>query len=174
MSPMRSLLSKSIFAAIAIVVAATMTPTPSHADGTFSTKSLTPKTALKLATETMEACREMGYQVAVSVVNRSGIEQVMLRDRFAGPHTPETARRKAWSAVSFRTNTTDMLETTKEGNPQAGIRHLDNVAMLGGGMMINSAGELIGGIGVSGAPGGDADDACAIKGIEAIEDTLDF
>jgi len=143
-------------------------------EATFETKSMTPETALKLATATLNACRDMGYQAAVSVVDRSGLEQVMLRDRFAGAHTPETAWRKAWSAVSFRTNTSDMLETTKAGNPQAGIRHLDNVAMLGGGMMIMAGGQLIGAVGVSGAPGGEADDACALKGIAAIEDLLEF
>ena len=149
-------------------------PFSAQAEGTFATKSLTPATALELAKATMEACSEMGYQVAVSVVDRSGIEQVMLRDRFAGPHTPETARRKAWSAISFRTNTSDMLDVSKAGQPQAGIRHLDNVAMLGGGMMVNSGGEMVGGLGVSGAPGGALDDECAIKGLEAIEDLLDF
>ena len=169
---MRFIFSKSVFAAM--VAAVTMSPIASNAEGTFATKSLTPATALKLATSTMEACRELGYQVAVSVVDRSGVEQVMLRDRFAGAHTPETAWRKAWTVVSFRTNTSDMLEITKAGNPQAGIRHLENVAMLGGGMMVNSGGEMVGGIGVSGAPGGELDDKCALKGIEAIEDLLDF
>lgn len=159
---------------IALAGAISMLAFPAYAEGTFTTKSLTPETALKLATAALSACRDMGYQAAVSVVDRSGLEQVMLRDRFAGPHTPETARRKAWSAVSFRTNTSDMLEVTKEGNPQAGIRHLDNVAMLGGGIMITSGGELVGGIGVSGAPGGEADERCAIAGIEAIEDELGF
>lgn len=157
-----------------LLVSVMFLPMSSHADGTFSTKSLTPATALKLASAAMAACQEMGYQVAVSVVDRSGIEQVMLRDRFAGPHTPDTAWRKAWSAISFRTNTSDMLEVTKGGMPQAGIRHLDNVAMLGGGMMVTSAGQMVGAIGVSGAPGGELDDDCAIKGIEAIEDLLDF
>ncbi len=143
-------------------------------EATFKTESMTPETALKLATATLEACRTEGYQVAVSVVDRSGNEQVMLRDRFAGPHTPETARRKAWTAVSFRTNTTAFMEATKAGMPQAGVRHLPNVAAAGGGIMVESGGSLLGAIGVSGAPGGDADDVCANKGIEAIEDLLGF
>jgi len=163
---------KTFFSAAVLFIIASGNATAQEA--TFTTKSMTPETALKLATATLNACRDMGYQVAVSVVDRAGLEQVMLRDRFAGPHTPDTAWRKAWSAISFRTNTTDMLETTKEGNPQAGIRHLDNVAMLGGGIMILSGGEMVGGIGVSGAPGGEADDACALKGIEAVEDLLEF
>ena len=163
---------KAFFSAAVLFVIATSNAGAQEA--TFTTKSMTPETALKLATATLNACRDMGYQVAVSVVDRSGLEQVMLRDRFAGPHTPDTAWRKAWSAISFRTNTSDMLETTKEGNAQSGIRHLDNVAMLGGGMMIMSGGEMVGAIGVSGAPGGEADDACALKGIEAAEELLEF
>jgi uncharacterized protein GlcG (DUF336 family) len=103
-----------------------------------------------------------------------GVVQVVIRDRFAGAHTPETARRKAWTAASFRTNTSDMLELTAAGEAQAGIRHLDNVAIIGGGVMIEAAGALVGAIGVSGAPGGDLDESCALAGIEAIEDDIAF
>ena len=140
----------------------------------FSTSSLTPETALAAATAALDNCREAGYQVAVAVVDRMGVLQVLIRDRFAGAHTPETARRKAWTATSFRTNTSDMLELTAAGKPQAGIRHLDNVAVIGGGVIIEAAGSLVGAIGVSGAPGGDRDDICAMAGIEAIEDDIAF
>lgn len=140
----------------------------------FSTRSLTPDTALVAARAALENCRAAGYQVAVAIVDRMGVLQVLVRDRYAGAHTPETARRKAWTATSFRTNTSEMLEMTAAGNPQAGIRHLDNVAIIGGGIMIESAGSLVGAIGVSGAPGGDLDEICATAGIEAIEDALEF
>jgi len=140
----------------------------------FTTRSLTPKTALTAATAALESCRDAGYQVAVAVVDRMGVLQVLIRDRFAGAHTPETARRKAWTATSFRTNTSEMLELTAAGNPQAGIRHLDNVAIIGGGVMIEAAGSLVGAIGVSGAPGGDRDEECAMAGIEAIEESIEF
>jgi len=140
----------------------------------FTTRSLTPQTALEAATAALESCRDAGFQVAVAVVDRMGVLQVLIRDRYAGAHTPETARRKAWTAASFRTNTSEMLELTAAGNPQAGIRHLDNVAIIGGGMMIEAAGSLVGAIGVSGAPGGDRDEECAIAGIEAIEDAIAF
>lgn len=149
-------------------------PFTASAEGTFTTPSMTPETALKLATAALEACRVEGYQVAISVVDRAGIEQVMLRDRFAGPHTPTTAWRKAWTAVSFRTNTSDLLEVTGPGQAQSGVRHLENVLIVGGGMVVNSGGEMVGGIGVSGAPGGELDDGCAAKGIEAVEDILEF
>jgi uncharacterized protein GlcG (DUF336 family) len=140
----------------------------------FTTRSLTPQTALTAATAALQSCRDAGYQVAVAVVDRMGVLQVLIRDRYAGAHTPETARRKAWTAASFRTNTSEMLELTAAGNPQAGIRHLDNVAIIGGGVMIEAAGSLVGAIGISGAPGGDLDEKCALAGIEAIEEAIAF
>jgi uncharacterized protein GlcG (DUF336 family) len=108
------------------------------------------------------------------VVDRSGLVQVVLRDRFAGAHTPETATNKAWSAVSFRTNTTELEKMTRSGQPSSGIRNLPRVVAVGGGIMIEAGGSIIAGIGVSGAPGGDGDDACAKAGIKAIADSLEF
>jgi len=135
---------------------------------------MTLETALKAAQAALGSCRDGGYQVAVAVVDRGGNPQVMLRDRFAGPHTPETARRKAWTAVSFRTNTSELAAATQPGEPQSGMRGIEGALALGGGLMIESAGALVGGIGVSGAPGGDLDDACAQAGIDAVADALAF
>jgi len=140
----------------------------------FTTKSLTPETALKADNAALQKCRAEGYQVAIAVVDRMGNMQVMIRDRYAGAHTPETARRKAWTAASFRTNTTDLLEITGPGQPQAGVRHVTGALMIGGGMLIEAGGSLVGAIGVSGAPGGDLDDLCAMAGIAAIEDDISF
>lgn len=140
----------------------------------FTTSSLTPETALKAVNAALKKCRAEGYQVAIAVVDRMGNMQVMMRDRFAGAHTPETARRKAWTAASFRTNTSDLLEITGPGQPQAGVRHVTGALMIGGGMVIEAGGSLVGAIGVSGAPGGDLDDLCAMAGIAAIEDDISF
>ncbi len=137
-------------------------------------RTLSPDAALELARAALESCRGRGYQVAVSVVDRSGNPLVMLRDRFAGPHTPPTATGKAWTAVTFRTNTTDLLPITAPGQPQAGLRDLPNAVVLGGGIVVEAAGSLVGAVGVSGAPGGAEDDACAKDGIEAIRDKLDM
>ena len=141
---------------------------------TFTTKSLTPETALKAAQAALAKCRSDGYQVSVAVVDRAGITQVLLRDRFAGPHSPGYAADKAWTAVSFRTNTTELEKLTRPGQPMAGVRHVPRFASVGGGMMIQGGGSLLGGIGVSGAPGGEADDACAAAGIKAIADELEL
>lgn len=165
---------KTRIATIALVLSLVAVSARAEEDALVSFKVLTPEVALELAQATMADCRERGYQVTVSVVDRFGVLQVTLRDRFAGAHTPETARRKAWTAVSFRTDTQSMVEVTRAGEPQAGVRHVADALMIGGGVPIEAAGSLVGGVGVSGAPGGDLDDACARVGIEAIEDRLAF
>ena len=144
------------------------------ADGTFAVKLLTPETALKAAQAALKSCRDRGFQATVAVVDRMGVVQVLLRDRFAGPHTPDMATAKAYTAVSFRTNTTELAEATQPGRPASGIRNRPGIAAVGGGLMIEASGALLGGIGVSGAPGGREDDACAAAGIAAIREDIDL
>lgn len=148
-------------------------PAPAQ-DALITFRILSPDTALKLAKTTLDACRKQGYQVAVAVVDRMGAPQVMLRDRFAGPHTPQTATRKAWTAVSFRTDTMALVGVAKPGTDFFGINLVPGALVVGGGVMVQAAGSIVGGIGVSGAPNGQADEACARKGIEAISDDLNF
>jgi uncharacterized protein GlcG (DUF336 family) len=143
-------------------------------DALVTHKVLAPETALDLARAALESCRGKGFQVAVAVVDRFGLPQIMLRDRFAGPHTPSTATGKAWTAVTFRTNSTALIALAQPGQPQAGLRELPNVVLLGGGMLIEAGGSVLGGVGVSGAPSGADDDACASAGLEAVRDRLEF
>lgn len=168
---------KNIFRILATV--AVLTVGASHGDESdnpalYITKNLTTETALKAALAALEKCREEGFQVAVVITDRHGLAQVMLRDRYGGAHTHETARRKAWTAASFRESTTVLAQVTASGNPQSGIRHVDDAIMIGGGLLIDAGGTTVGAIGVSGAPGGDMDDLCAQAGIDAIEDDILF
>jgi uncharacterized protein GlcG (DUF336 family) len=163
---------RGLLLASAIVAQTTL---PGHAQEPLVTyKMLSPEIALDSARAALAECRKRGYQVAVAVVDRFGVTQVMLRDRFAGAHTPATAAGKAWTAASFRTDTSALMAVSQPGMPQAGLRNLPGVVILGGGMIIEGAGSMVGAVGVSGAPGGDADDACAKAGIDAIRDRLDF
>jgi uncharacterized protein GlcG (DUF336 family) len=156
-------------------VAAALAALPSRGEEAVVTyKALAPDVALELAKAARDTCRSRGYQVAVAVVDRFGEPQVMLRDRFAGPHTPTTATNKAWTAVSFRTNTRDLVQAAQPGQPLAGLGNLPRVVLLGGGVMIEAGGSLLGAVGVSGGPGGEEDENCAKAGLEAIRDKIEF
>ena len=139
-----------------------------------SYKALTPEAAVEMAQAALAACRKAGFQVAVSVVDRGGNLQASIRDRFAGPHTPDTSYRKAWTSVSFKTSTLE-LATLAESGPAWAIRGVSNALPLGGGLQVESGdGSLLGAIGVSGAPSGQLDTDCARTGIQAIEDKIAF
>lgn len=143
-------------------------------DATFMLRYLTPETAFKAAQKALEACRANGYQVAVAIVDRSGTTQVFLRDRFAGPHTVDVSINKAWTALTFRLDTLSLGQASRPDGPAAPVRHFPRVVVMGGGIPIEAGGYLLGAIAVSGAPGGEADDACAKAGIEAIRSDIEF
>ena len=133
-----------------------------------------PELALQLAQYTLESCRAQGYQIAVAVVDRSGVLQVLLRDRFAGAHTPSTAQRKAWTAASFKTDTLTMSEVGAAGGEIFGANFISNALLLGGGVPVEAQGSIVGGVGVSGAPSGAIDDECARAGIDEVQADLEF
>jgi len=136
--------------------------------------SLTTTAALQAAQAELARCDKDGFTTAVAVVDRGGHVLALLRNGLAGAHTVQTATSKAASALSFRTDTTELASTTQAGRPSSGIRNLPGVVAVGGGMMIRAKGSVVGAIGVSGAPTGDADDVCAKAGIAAISDALEL
>ena len=162
----RSVLAWSLLAALTASVRAE--------DATVTYKSLSPDVALEAAQAALKQCRSDGYQVAVVVLDRFGEPQVMLRDRFAGLPAPRTATDKAWTALGFRANTSDLVKSIQGGQLEARLATLPRVTMLAGGLIIEAGGALLGAIGVSGAPGGDKDEACARAGLDHIRDKLDF
>jgi len=141
---------------------------------TYSVRQLTTETALKAAQAALAKCRESGAQVSVAVVDRGGLTQVQLRDRYAGPHTLDVSVNKAWTAVSSKTNTSELERISRPGQPMSGLRSIPRFTAIGGGVVIEAHGSLLGAIGVSGAPGGDADEVCALAGLRAISDSLEF
>jgi len=136
--------------------------------------TLTTIAALQAAQAALAQCQKQGYTVAVAVTDRGGHPLALLRDNLAGPHTSQTAIGKATTALSFRTDTTELAATTQAGKAASGVRELPGVVAVGGGIMIRAKGSLVGAIGVSGAPNGDADDACAKAGIAAINEAIEL
>jgi uncharacterized protein GlcG (DUF336 family) len=136
--------------------------------------TLSTAAALRAAQAALARCDKEGYTATVAVVDRGGHALVVMRNGLAGAHTVQTAINKASTALSFRTDTTELARDSQSGRAASGVRELPNVVAIGGGIMIRAKGSLVGAIGVSGAPGGDADDVCAKAGIAAISDALEL
>jgi uncharacterized protein GlcG (DUF336 family) len=128
--------------------------------------------ASDIAQGAIDACRKDGYQVSVVVVDRSGRVQVLMRDVFSNEQFTSLAQGKAQavimsggSSAALRENRPDMINE---------LNLLPGVFVLRGGLPIQVAGSTIGAVGVSGAPGGDKDEACAQRGIDTVQERLDF
>lgn len=140
----------------------------------FSTRSIAPEAALRVARAALDHCAKQGYQVSVAVADRAGHPLVMLRDRLAGPHTTQVAIDKAYTALTFKLDTLALSRLTQPGQEASGVRHIARAVAVGGGRNIQAGGSTIGAVGISGAPGGEADDVCAKAGIAAIADELEL
>ncbi|MBL3588282.1 MAG: heme-binding protein [gamma proteobacterium endosymbiont of Lamellibrachia anaximandri] len=134
-----------------------------------STQRLTLEVATSIAQGAVAACREQGIQIAATVVDREGMVQVVLRDTIAAPITVPISRQKAFTAVNFNAATSQLSD--RADTP---IGRIDGLVMSAGGLAIQVGGQLVGGIGVSGAPSGKADEACAQAGIDKVIDDLEM
>ena len=145
-------------------------PYPTPASDELPKESVLPLSlASKAMQASLDACKIDGYKVSASVVDRSGVLRAMVRADGAGPHTVDSSRKKAYTAASLRRPTTELAELIDKGSTLQALRDMnDQVLMLGGGFPIEIGGEIVGGIGVSGAPGTHLDDACAQAGLDAI------
>lgn len=128
-------------------------------------------TALRVAQATIAQCREEGYQVAVTVVDRGGEPQVVLRDVYAPDLALKISRLKAYTAMSFNTPTSQLADRFTE---PFSIAKVDGVLPAAGGVPITAAGAIVGGVGVSGAPTGEIDEKCASAGVDAVRMDLEM
>src|ERR1044072_9328301 len=150
------------------------TPAFAGDDALVTYKSLSPEVALEAAQAALKQCRDNGFQVAVVVVDRFGQPQVLLRDRYAGLPAADIATAKAYTALSFRSSSAELAKSVRSAQISAELARMPRLAMLAGGLVIETGGTLLGGIGVSGAPGGDKDEECAKAGLDAVRDRIDF
>ncbi len=138
---------------------------------TIPVKRLKLETALKIAQAAIAQCRKEGVQIAVTVVDRGGHAQVVLRDVLAMDITLPVSKQKAHTAMAFNT---PLSELQKRFTGSYGVAKLDGLMVSAGGIPINIAGSILGGIGVSGAPSGITDEKCAIAGLDAVRDDLEM
>ena len=134
-------------------------------------KDLSLAAALTIATTAADLCKSQGYTVSVTVVGRNGEVILQMRGDNAPPHTVENSFRKAYSARTFRVPSGELVQRVKD-NPTAPFVHLSNVVAAQGALPIKAGADVIGAVGVSGAPGGEKDEVCAKAGIDKAADTL--
>jgi uncharacterized protein GlcG (DUF336 family) len=145
---------------------------PAHAQGLITVRELSLGMALEIAQGAVEACRAKNARIGVSVVDRGGHVLVTLRDDGAAHHTVELAQRKAYTARIFRQTSREFVERIINNPRSQGLKDTTGALASFGGVPIKVGEETIGGVGVSGAPGGPNDEACAVAGIDKVADRL--
>jgi uncharacterized protein GlcG (DUF336 family) len=135
-------------------------------------KALSLDLAHGIAQGALEKCRADGYHVSVTVLDRDGLVKAAFRDDGSGPHTIVTSRRKAFTSVTFRQPSADWAKRVLTEPAIAGLKDTEGTIALGGGVPIKAGNEVIGAIGVSGAPGSEKDEACANAGIQKFAEKL--
>jgi uncharacterized protein GlcG (DUF336 family) len=143
----------------------------SHAHAQVLTqKNVSQAMAQSIANAALAQCQSMGFKVSVAVLDRDGLQVVMLRGDGAGLHTPEGAERKAYTARTFSQPSADFAKRLIERPDTAGSVHYSRVLALAGGLPIKVGNEVIGAVGVSGSPG--KDDVCSQAGLDKVADQL--
>jgi uncharacterized protein GlcG (DUF336 family) len=125
--------------------------------------------AMQAAQHAQRQCAQDGYQVSVSVVDRAGVLTAFVRGDGAGPHTVDSSRRKAYTAASLRKRTQELAVLVSQRPELQALGDMnDSILLLGGGFPVTIDGEVVGGIGVGGAPGTALDETCARAGLKQI------
>ncbi|OAI31187.1 hypothetical protein A1351_05900 [Methylosinus sp. R-45379] len=155
------------FVALGAVAA---TAAPANAE-LLTQKILPTPTALAIAQTAYDVCYQQGYRISVTVVGEQGQILIAIRGDGSSPHTFENSHRKAYTSRTFRTPSGEFAQRVKD-NPTLSAVHLANVIAAQGALPIKAGDVVIGAVGVSGAPGGDKDEACAKAGIDKVADQL--
>ncbi len=137
-----------------------------------SERTLSLELANQIAGATVAACTAGGYAVTATVVDRSGTVRAVQRADNAGPHTVEASRLKAFTSASARNTTLAMMENAQKNPAAANLVNIPGFLLLGGGVPVKAGNEVIGAVGVGGAPGGHLDEKCAMDALAKVQDAL--
>lgn len=154
---------------VVLFMLAILFPSPSHAKDPLLRPATIPlELAQKAAAAAVAKCLEDGYRVSAAVVDAGGTLKALLRADGAGPHTTDSSRKKAYTSASLHRPTSEFAALIAKNPELQALRDMnDEILLLGGGLPIRVGEEVIGGIGVGGAPGAHYDESCAQAGLEA-------
>ena len=143
-----------------------------NAQAVRSEKNMSLELANQIAAATVAACTAGGYNVTATVVDRAGSVRAVQRADNAGPHTLGASQQKAFTSASAKNTTLAMMENTQKNPAAATLVHIPGLLLVGGGVPVKVGNEVIGAVGVGGAPGGHLDEKCALDGIAKVQDQL--
>ena len=146
--------------------------TAASAQAVRTEKNMSLELANQIAAATVAACSANGYAVAAAVVDRAGSVRAIQRADNAGPHTLSSSQAKAYTSASAKNTTQAMMEGAQKNPAGANLVYMPGFLLLGGGVPIKVGNEVIGAVGVGGAPGGHLDEQCAMAGIAKVQDQL--
>lgn len=145
---------------------------PAQATDMVPVRQIGLELARDIAMGAVEACRKDGYNVSAVVLDRAGNVQAALRDTLAARHTLEIAERKAGMTIMSGIGSGEFRAARGDIRPE--LNHMAGLIVMDGALPIRAAGALIGAVGISGAPGGDKDAACAAAALQKVEERLEF
>ena len=159
---------RQVIAGVALMLASISS---ASAQAPLTEKNVSMKMALAIIDGVLEQCTKDGYKVSVVIVSNDGVVRASLRGDGTAPHTMEFARRKAYTARTRNQTSLEFMKLTD--NPaSAYLKQIPDVVAIGGGVPIRVGNVPIGGVGVSGAPGGEKDEVCASAGIAKVAEQL--
>lgn len=153
-------------------LALTFAATAASAQAVRAEKNMSLELANQIAGATVAACTAGGYNVTATVVDRAGTVRAVQRADNAGPHTLEASRLKAYTSASAKNNTLAIMEISQKNPAAANLGQIPGYLLLGGGVPVKVGNEVIGAVGVGGAPAGNLDEQCALAGIAKVQDLL--
>ena len=157
---------------IAIAVALVCVSCSAYAQGVYTQRNISLNAAQEAATAALAECRAKGFKVTVTVLDSRGGTKLIMHDDGANPHTIENSMRKAYTSLTFRVPSGDYGKRVVASPQSAGVLHLDRVTTLEGALPIFAGKDLVGSMGISGAPGGEKDAACVQAGLDRIAKEL--
>jgi uncharacterized protein GlcG (DUF336 family) len=156
----------------ASAIALSLIATVASAQAVRTEKNISLELANQIAAATVASCSAAGYNVAAAVVDRAGSVRAIQRADNAGPHTLSSSQAKAYTAASAKNTTSAMMEGAQKNPAGANLVYMPGFLLLGGGVPIKVGNEVIGAVGVGGAPGGHLDEKCAMDALDKVKDLL--
>ena len=158
--------------ALSLAVSLTLVAAVANAQAVRTEKNMSLELANQIASASVAACAANGYAVTATVVDRAGTVRAVQRADNAGPHTLGASQAKAYTSASAKNTTLAMMEASQKNPAAANLVYIPGYLLVGGGVPVKVGNEVIGAVGIGGAPGGNLDEQCAMVALDKVKELL--